>query len=287
MSFSSIVIAGGSLRIISFLGCLRYLEEHDMLRFVRNCVGSSAGALLCFCIALKYTSSEARDFLKSHLCGASGGIADCTAEDVFNLFSQYGVDRGNKLSKFIGDILFEKTGKRDITFMDLAKDHGMNLVVCVTNLSKERHEYLCVDNTPELSVVTALRVTCSIPFVFTPVTINGDVFLDGGLLNNFPLDYFHADRQHDILGFNIKSANYQKTDNFMQYFCFVVNCMMEKFGSNAIMNCPTQNVLTLEFDGDTCMSMLSTAVSEGVIDEYMRNGYAAIAGREPFFAKRK
>lgn len=287
MSFSSIVVAGGSLRVISFLGCLKFLEEGDKLGLVRNCVGTSAGALLCLGISLRFTCDEMRSFLVRHLCGNTGGIGDFGAEDIFNLFSQYGLDQGNKLIVFIEAMLLEKTGRRDMTFIELAKLNGMNLVVCVTNLTRERHEFFCVDTTPHLSVVTALRVTCSIPFLFTPVTINGDVYLDGALLNNFPLDYFEGDRLHDVLGFNIRNTHYQKTGNFMQYFCFVVNCMLEKFGSQVLLNCPTKNIVTIEFPGDTAMSIfdLKGSMSESTVDAYIENGYQAILDavvRKPF-----
>ena len=78
------------------------------------------------------------------------------------------------------------------------------LVVCVANLSKEKSEYFNIDTMPNLSVATAIKFSCSVPVVYAPLTINDDVYMDGGLYNNFPIDYFKDTKLKDILGINIE-----------------------------------------------------------------------------------
>jgi len=41
---------------------------------------------------------------------------------------------------------------------------------------------------PTMTVVKALCMTTAFPFVFKPICENGNCFIDGGLLNNYPLN---------------------------------------------------------------------------------------------------
>ena len=45
-------------------------------------------------------------------------------------------------------------------------------------------------NTPDCQVVDAILMSISIPFLFTPFKYENKLYLDGGLTNNYPIDYF-------------------------------------------------------------------------------------------------
>jgi predicted acylesterase/phospholipase RssA len=148
---------------------------------------------------------------------------------------------------------------KDITFIELAKITGKNLVVCVSNLTKERSEFFSVDTMPQLSIVTAIRVSCCIPILFTPISINDDVFMDGGLYDNFPIDYFKNSTLKDILGINVIYKNYQRTDTFFNYMMFILSSLLDKVNTKS-MNDTSKNIVTLDFEEDDWFSITELCV---------------------------
>ena len=226
-TFTSLVISGGAAKLLAALGCVKYFEENDLLFNVRNFVGTSAGSAICFFLVLGYSSQEILNFMKSALENNElSNILD--TPDIFAITKTLGVSEGKGLTKLFQKILHDKTHNIDITFLDLAKKFGKNLVVCVSNITTEKEEYMSVDTTPDASVIDALRMSCSIPLLFTPVKWNGCVYVDGGLYNNFPLTYFLHKGQTfaDIIGINIENTNYNDMTDIFSYMNFLLNTII-------------------------------------------------------------
>ena len=273
--FNSIVIAGGALKVIAVIGCIKYLQEKNALKNIKNYIGTSAGSIMCLFLALDYTYVEIIDFLVHNLSDPEINTFD--PSECFDILTNYGISSGKNIELLIQRILYKKLKVDDITFIELAKYTGKNLVVCVSNLSKERSEFFNVDTMPNLSVVTAIRVSCCIPIIYSPITINEDVYMDGGLYNNFPIDYIKDNVLKDILGINIVYKNYKSIDNFFSYINFVVNSLVDKVNSKAL-NDAENNVIIMDFIEDDWFSLtelkLKFPKENWVI--YINMGYKAI-----------
>ncbi len=59
---------------------------------------------------------------------------------------------------------------------------------------------------PELRLITALQMTCSVPVLFSPVCIEDKCYIDGGIVSNYPLKFCIDDghKNEEILGFKNK-----------------------------------------------------------------------------------
>ena len=88
----------------------------------------------------------------------------------------------------------ERLGVKDMTLAALRERTGVNLVVGVTDLERARVVRLSADSHPAMSVCTAVRASMALPPMFSPVLVDGTHFADGGLLDNFPLHAFAAER---------------------------------------------------------------------------------------------
>lgn len=257
MHFTSIVIAGGALKVISVIGCIKYLEEKNMVTNMKNFAGTSAGSIMCLFLVLGFTYAEMIEFLYVNL--SDKAITSFDPEECLSMLESYGLNSGGNLELLIQRMLFKKLKVKDITFIELAKITGKNLVVCVSNLTKERSEFFSVDTMPQLSVVTAIRVSCCIPILFTPISINDDVFMDGGLYDNFPIDYFKHSTLKDILGINVIYKNYQRTDTFFNYMMFILSSLLDKVNTKS-MNDTSKNIVTLDFEEDDWFSITELCV---------------------------
>ena len=281
-NFASLVIAGGATKVISAIGVMRFLEEQNMMKSIKNYVGTSAGAVLCAFAALGYTSKEMADFFVQNLCNDES-INRMNLDDILSIFTTYGLSNGDNLMIFFRRMICKKLGqeRENITFIELAKLCGRNLVVCVSNLSKERQEFWSVDTKPNVSVITALRASCAIPIIFTPVIIDGDIYIDGGLYDNFPIDYFKQNMLRDILGINIKTKGYQKIANFMEYIKFVIFSVIDKLSYKTIEDNKDANIISLDFEDDDWLSLLdmSIKIQAEKIHAYIDVGYRQISDK--------
>jgi predicted acylesterase/phospholipase RssA len=252
MHFTSIVIAGGALKVISVIGCIKYLQEKDLIKNIKNLVGTSAGSIMCLFLALDYKFAEIIDFLVHNLNDPEINTFDPT--ECFDILTNYGMNSGKNIELLLQRIIYKKLKLIDISFIELAKLSGKNLVVCVANLSKEQTEFFNVDTMPNLSIVTAIRISCCIPIIYSPLTINDDIYMDGGMYNNFPIDYFKNNTLKDILGINIVYKNYKSVDNLFSYINFIVNSLVEKVNSK-ILNDIEKNIIIMDFIEDDWFSL--------------------------------
>lgn len=273
--FNSFVCSGGAVRVISAIGVIKYLEEHNLLKNMKNYVGTSAGTIICLFLTLNYTSSEMVSFLLDNLY--DDAINKFEIDEIFNLFSEYGLSKGNNIITFIQRIIYNKLKVNDITFIELAKQTGKNLVICVSNLTKTRVDFFNLDNTPQLSIVTAIRISTTLPFIFTPLLVNGDICIDGGAYNNFPIDYFKDNTLKNIFGINITNTHYQKVNSFMEYVFFLMNTMIEK-ANNKSINDLEKNIVTIDFEDDGWISFKDLKINfpKEKMKEYIKLGYDSI-----------
>ena len=111
---------------------------------------------------------------------------------------------------------------RRLTFQTLYDATGYDLVVTGTNLTSKRIGYFSVTLTPNFPVIEAVAISMHYPFLFKPVVIAGGGavppgyagrWVDGGLINNFPLHAFdrapHAPTDHRAVGFFLKEKKYR------------------------------------------------------------------------------
>jgi predicted acylesterase/phospholipase RssA len=273
--FTSIVVSGGIFKVISVIGVIKYLEENVLINNLKNYVGTSAGSIICFMLALGLNSDELKKMIIDLSKDDEILQFDIDMDSICNMIDTYGIDSGNRIEIPCRKILLKKLYRKDITFLEFTKITGKNLVICVSNLTKEKTEYWSVDTQPNMSVIKAIRISCSVPIFFPPVKIDDMLYLDGGVYNNFPLGYFKENYLKNIIGINIVSSNYQNTDNFIQYMRFLIFSVIET-SQTKLINDFKNNVITLEFnekEKTTTFKDFKCIISDEIIDKYILNGY--------------
>jgi NTE family protein len=189
----TLIISGGGAKSVSVLGSLKYLEDKLIIKNIRRYAGSSAGAILCLLLNIGYSAQEIRD---SFFSQDSSLINDPFYKKPFNIFYYYGINSGNKLVEYIKQLLVNKGFDKDITFDDLKNKTNKILVMTGTSLTDQNTYYFNYKTTPNMKVVDALRISISIPIFFTSVNYKikdtEHIFIDGGILENFPIHYFET-----------------------------------------------------------------------------------------------
>lgn len=156
-----LVLSGGGARGAAHIGVIKALEEHNI--FPTHIAGTSAGAI----VGALYAN----------------GIG---WKDILNFFKTIPIFRPNKYARsklgFINTETFYDNLKHyfpEDNFNALKKP----LFVTASNV---------VDGTLKIfskgQLIKPVLASASFPGVFTPTEINGSYYIDGGTLNNFPVE---------------------------------------------------------------------------------------------------
>ena len=183
----ALVISGGGVKGLAALGAVYALSRRGHLRGVKTMVGTSAGALVCAALACGKDPVEVLRTL--------GPRAFKSDFDLGGLATAFGLDSGRGIVDLVDRVLGER-----YTFRDVSERHGVKLVVCVTNVTERRPEYLGPDTHPDMDIALALRMSCAVPLYFAAVRLEDAMFVDGVLTDNFPCEWALANGCREVLG---------------------------------------------------------------------------------------
>ena len=156
-----IALGGGGTRGFAHLGVLKALEEKGIKPDVIS--GTSAGAIIGSLIADGKTTEEAFKLMKENK------LTDCAKINIPVTGFMSLENMGEKLGEILSGEDF--------------KDLKLPFYAAATNILNGKIEYLSEGN-----VVKAVQASSSIPILFSPVEINGKIYVDGGLLDNVPVE---------------------------------------------------------------------------------------------------
>jgi predicted acylesterase/phospholipase RssA len=187
MSFSNLALSGGALRGLSYIGVIRAFEELNILKYFKNIIGTSVGSFFGLMIALGYTSKQLE---KLFMRIETDQLMDINTDNIFSIFETFGFDTGKKIEDFIKILIKKKVDNPNITMKELYEKTHINLIFTAVNLDKNKIEYLDHITYPDLPVYLAVRMSCSIPIYYNVVKYNEQHYIDGGILMNYPIEYF-------------------------------------------------------------------------------------------------
>lgn len=209
----TLVISGGGMKGVASLGAVVALKRAGVLNEVHTVVGTSAGALIAAALA----TNRAKLSLVEELAA----MAYEPDIDLAHVRTGFGLDSGRHLETWIRTVL----GGEVCTFRDVLRAYGMRLVVCATNVSQRRAVYFGPDTDPDMDVALALRMSCSVPLYFSAVRHQGQLFVDGAVSDNFPVEW--AARQsdeHRVLGIAFATRASVPARNLESYVSALVEC---------------------------------------------------------------
>jgi NTE family protein len=179
--FDTLILSGSSTNAMATLGALEYLEEKKILTKIKNFVGTSSGAYICCLLYIGFTPKEIICFI------CSGNIFERINYNFSNLlFSKPLIDY-QLIHNFLEKFITFKLGFIP-TLKELQLIHPTKKFFFTTyNLTDGITEFISSENYPDLSILTALRMTSNFPFIFSEFKYKGKIYLDGGITENFPI----------------------------------------------------------------------------------------------------
>ncbi|NPA12590.1 MAG: patatin-like phospholipase family protein [Aquificae bacterium] len=159
----TLVLSGGAVRGAAHIGVIKALEEYGLS--IDGLSGSSAGSIIAVFYGAGYPAKEMEEIILKTKVMAY-------LKPSFNLQGFFSLEK-------MGQLFEQYIGVKDISQLE------KKVFVCATNLELAKPEYF--DTGDITKVVSA---SCALPPLFEPVEINGYTYIDGGIMNNLPVEPF-------------------------------------------------------------------------------------------------
>ena len=192
--FRNLVFEGGGVKGIAYIGAMQVLEEKGILSSIKRVGGTSVGAINALLFALGFNNNEQKKILWdlnfNNFLDASWLIPN-----MIRVLKRYGWYKGDYFREWVSELIKEKTGTSTTTFKDLREAKKPDLYVYGTNLSTHFSEVFSVEHSPDMRLADAVRISMSLPLFFTAIrNTRSDVYVDGGLLTNYPVKLFDREK---------------------------------------------------------------------------------------------
>jgi NTE family protein len=194
-----LAFCGGGIRCVSHIGVLKAMETAGLLKFVKEMIGISAGALFALLWVLEYSI---KDIERLALELDFTVLQNIEPETALLFPLTYGIDSGEGIDKLLISVIKQKGLNPDITFKELSKKKPISFKCYATELQKSTQREFSVSVSPNVRVRTAIRASMSLPILFTPVEDpeTKNLLVDGALLHNLPLVFLTEEQLKNTWG---------------------------------------------------------------------------------------
>lgn len=262
-----IALSGGGIRGIAHAGVLKALEDNGIK--IDMIGGTSSGSLIASLYAMGYTPYYIYVLFKRY----AGEIIAVETKPIISgiggfLFNKKIQVTGLKSGKSLEEAYNELALKKGIKIM---KEIQMPLVIPAVDMCSSK-EYIFTSKIPnnekasntmeniktdtmqqttsyitDISVGKSVRASSSFPVVFSPCEYNNHLFLDGGILNNIPVNEIKKQGADKVIAVNFDSQPVNKESNIMDLMMKTLDIMGDKISDENMAN--SDYILTIPSDG--------------------------------------
>ena len=272
-----IVISSGGPAGHMMYSILRTLNLKDVWKFdnIKTIYGSSIGSFISILLALRYDWSVIDDYLikrpfekifvSGFLPGSTGNSGagnissstttgePTTAETstffdaknkfdfAYRLYNNKGLYGIKEFTEMLGPPLKGKDIALNVTLKEFYERTGIELHFISTELNSFSAVDFSYKTHPNQQLIEACYMSCCYPFGFTPIYRDGCCYLDGGIINDYPLNECIRDQKcelTEILGIKMlwerKHANITEKSSMFQFISTFLNQINANFFENRV-----------------------------------------------------
>jgi predicted acylesterase/phospholipase RssA len=222
-----LVLSGGGQGGWGVLGGLSEMEHISFDAYIGTSVGGVISVLLC----IGFTANEVFDLL-----------IDIEIENNLSLpmfLTNYGLSKLDCILKHIETMIKLKC-EFVPTFKECKQMYDKDLIITGVCLTDRITTYFKWDTHPDMNILDALYITCAVPVLFVPIMYKGKMYVDGGVGDNFPIEYakrMYTDK--NIYGIYLKNKDFETKC----VVTFVLNVMyFVLFNNERVGNCVDDNI---------------------------------------------
>ena len=235
-----IALSGGGIRGIAHAGALKALEDNGIKADIIG--GTSSGSIIASLYAMGYSpyyiyilfKRYAKEIAEIESAPIISGISNF----MFNKkIGMHGFKTGDNIEKSYDNLAIKK-GIRKI------KDIKMPLVIPTVDIV-DSNKYIFTNKIPsnckdekyyisDISIGKAVRASSSFPCVFCPCDFKGHKFLDGGVLDNIPVEEVRKQGADKVIAINFKADDINDESNLMDIIMRTIDIMGNKISEEGL-----------------------------------------------------
>lgn len=235
-----IALSGGGIRGIAHAGVLRALEENNIKVDIIG--GTSCGAIVASLYAMGYSPGHIYILFKRY----SKEIAKMNTNPIISGLKTFMLNRkisltGLRSGKNIEKLYNEYAKRKGI---DLIKEIKMPLVIPTVDISDSK-EYIFTNYIPEcavdktqyitdVSIGKAVRASSSFPAFFSPCKIQKHAFMDGGALDNIPVNEVKKQGADKVIAVKFNADQIDEDSNIMDIVMKTIDIMGSKISEESL-----------------------------------------------------
>ena len=215
----TLVVCGGGAKGGYMLGMLHELDTQHYV----NYVGTSVGSIINLLLSVGYSPQDVLESTKQR-CSSWFRI------NIRHLFNDFGVCSFDTIQDDVIQLVQQKVSSfnYNTTFNELFKLTNKSIVITLSCIDDESVVYASHTNTPDMSVITALKISCAVPGVFPPVKHENKLYVDGGVLDNVPYEYAKHTFPDEPIDIVLCKVSMMTNDNYVHFLTNVVNMIINK-----------------------------------------------------------
>lgn len=202
MGIKHLVISGGGPIMFQILSAIQELEKNNFLdmKNIESIYGTSAGAIIAVIISLKFDWETINDYLIKR---PWKDVFPVKVQNIFEAYTKKGLFDIKTIEKCFKPLFDAKDISLDISLKDFYNLTNIEIHMFTFEINTYKTRDISYKTHPELSVLTAIQMSCALPVLVTPVCIGDECFIDGGIGCNYPLNYCieSGKEPETILGF--------------------------------------------------------------------------------------
>jgi len=208
MTIKHLVLSGGGPTGLITYGAISHLAKKGFwhLKDIESIYGCSIGGYMGVFCTMGYNWEWLDDYFIKRPWEK---LAASSAISLMNVYEEKGLVNEHFFTDSIIPLLHAKDLSEHITLAEFYVYNKIDIHLYATNINGDILEKVDISHSthPNLSLIKALRMTMAFPVIFQPIYEDGGCYIDGGLLNNFPLNdcinrmNSDPDHRNEILAF--------------------------------------------------------------------------------------
>lgn len=267
-----LALSGGGIRGVAHAGVIKALEEQNIK--IDIIAGTSSGSMVATLYALGYKPDEIYNLFKKYASTIVKLNSNVIRKEIKNFIINHKIkSQGINNGKFIEEIFNKKANEKgikninqiqmplSIPCVDITKSE-----ICIFT-SKKSNQKNYISN---IEVGKAVRASSSFPIIYEPMKYKDKLLVDGGILDNIPVEEVKKLGADKVIAVNFDSDKIKLESNAIDIIMKVSDIMGSQISEQGLKL--SDYVITVPTDGAGILDVSK-------IDYCYKSGYETAKNR--------
>ncbi|ALH23118.1 patatin-like phospholipase [Chrysochromulina ericina virus CeV-01B] len=279
MTIKHLVLSGGGAAGFTVYGALKYLNKKNFFNLsdIKSIYASSAGSIIAGLVML----SENWDMLDDYILKRPWDkLININPTSLLNLWQKKGIFNEEMIKVILKPFLQAKEFDENITLKQLYEKTNIEIYMYTTNINSLELETVSLSykSHPDLEFYKAITMSSAFPLMFMPICDASNCYVDGGLLNNFPLNNcINLNNDIDeILGIKISSNSnnieYVNNDTLLPMYLYSIIIKMYILVNKKNIDIEIPNLVNCYIEDNSFSKWGNAVVDMSTRQEYISIG---------------